>query len=55
MAVSEWGIQPSEYWQVSPKEIGEIMRFNTPAQTHNGIDVAFWDDLVERSNGEGFI
>ncbi len=55
MAVSEWGIAPSEYWNMSPREIGEIMRFNKPPEMHNGINVEFWDDLIERSNGEGFI
>ena len=55
MAVSEWNIQPSEYWKMSPNEIGEIMRFNTPPEMHNGIRVEFWDELIERSNGEGFI
>jgi hypothetical protein len=55
MAVSEWSIPPSEYWQMSPAEVGEIMRFNTPPEMHAGKHVEFWDDLVERSNNEGFI
>lgn len=55
MSVSDWGIQPSEYWKMSPQEVGEVMLFNRPTEMHNGVPVAFWDDLVERSNGEGFI
>jgi len=55
MSVSEWGIQPSEYWEMSPCEVGEIMRFNTPPEMHNGMNVEFYDDLIERSQGEGFL
>lgn len=55
MSVSEWGISPSDYWKMSPSELGEIIEFNTPPETHAGKPAEFWDEMIERSNGEGFI
>lgn len=40
---------------MAPQEVGEVMLFNRPEELHNGRPVEYWDDLVERSNGEGFM
>jgi hypothetical protein len=40
---------------MSPQEVGEVMSFNTPPEMHNGKPVEFWDELIERSNSEGFM
>lgn len=50
------GIAPSEYWRMSPHEVGLILEYNQPVERYGDLTVDDVDELMQmRGTGEGFI
>lgn len=50
------GIAPSEYWRMSPHEVGLILEYNQPVERYGDLTADDIEELIQmRGNGEGFI
>ena len=53
--VVKFGVNPSDYWQMSPDEVSLFLKGNKPTVHYGFMSEDDVDELIEMSNGEGFI
>lgn len=53
--VVKLGVSPSEYWRMSPDEVSLFLKGNKPVIMHGFMSEDDVEELIEMSNGEGFI
>lgn len=51
----QWGIQPSDYWLLSPDEISIIVKGNTPVKMYGSMTQNDVDELIAMHDSGGFI
>lgn len=45
------GIAPSEYWRMSPAEVGLVLEYNSPVEMYGSLTADDVDELAQMRNG----